>query len=157
MIGLFTGSFDPITVGHVDIIRRALDQVDSLIVGVFNNEQKSYMCDLHTRVNLVTIALKSMDNIRILGSNGLVSDFCIEHGVDVIYRGFRNSKDYEYELEMAVFNHENSGVLTCILPASEDCIGMSSTIAREYYVSGIDMDKIIPTEVAGELRRFGNE
>ena len=157
MIGLFTGSFDPITIGHMDIISRAASQVDKLVVAVFNNEVKTYMCDLSARVKLASIALKDMLNVEVVGSDGMVIDYCKAHHIDRIYRGFRSSKDYEYELEMAMYNYDNSKILTYLIPSNVDHISTSSTKARECYLSGDGMEDIIPSCVNEELRRMGNE
>ena len=157
MKGLFTGSFDPITLGHVDIIKRASSLVDVLVVGVFNNEQKTYLCNLENRVNIVKLALDNIQNVSVVGSSGTVVDFCQNNGIEQIYRGFRNSIDYEYELEMAVYNNKNSGILTCLLPAKEEFSCMSSTKARECYESGENLGEIIPVKGIEELRRMRNE
>ena len=72
---LISGSFDPITIGHIDIIKKALDIGYSVIVGVFNNEEKEHLFDLKTRVKLCKIAIQGLENVQVIGSNGMVSDF----------------------------------------------------------------------------------
>lgn len=157
MIGLFAGSFDPITIGHMDIIRRAASQTDKLFVAVFNNDEKSYMCDLSARVRLTSLALADIENVEVIGSDGMVVDYCKSHHIDRLYRGFRNSKDYEYELEMAIYNYDNSNILTYLIPSNVDYASTSSTRARECYLSGDGMENIIPSCVIEELRRMENE
>ncbi len=90
---LVSGSFDPITNGHLDIIKRACDISDIVIVGVFNNEEKEYLFDLTTRVHLCEIATTDLEKVQVCGSSGMVCDFCKANNIDFIVRGFRNEKD----------------------------------------------------------------
>lgn len=155
---LVSGSFDPITNGHLDIIKRACDISDIVIVGVFNNEEKEYLFDLTTRVHLCEIATTDLEKVQVCGSSGMVCDFCKANNIDFIVRGFRNDKDYAYETEMAHFNYENSGVVTYLLPAGEDFINVSSSNVRN--IINIDtkenVNKYLPIEVIEQIRRIKN-
>ncbi len=154
MIGLFSGSFDPITKGHVDIIKRASGFVDKLIVTVFNNELKESMFDIDVRIKFVKLALSHIKNVEIMSSSGMVVDFVREHNIDKIYRGFRDNSDYEYELDMTTYNYENCGVMTYLIPSHDKYNSTSSTIARGCIASGVGMEQVLPVSVIEELRRM---
>lgn len=128
---LISGSFDPITYGHIDIIQKALKMFNKVVVCVFNNEEKSYLFDLDKRVELCKLALAKYENVEVMGDSGMVFEFCKKNNIDAIVRGFRNSKDYAYETEMAEFNYKNCGVMTYLLPADKKFDFISSTTARE--------------------------
>ena len=128
---LISGSFDPITIGHIDIIKKALDMGYSVIVGVFNNEEKAHFFDLQTRVKLCKIAIQGLENVQVIGSNGMVSDFCISNNIDVIIRGFRNNMDYAFETEMAVYNYKHCGINTHFIASSSEYLNISSTKVRD--------------------------
>lgn len=127
---LVSGSFDPITKGHIEIIKKACDMCDNVIVGVFNNEEKEYLFDLSARVKLCGLACEEMPNVQVVGDSGMVCDFCKANNIDLIVRGFRNKLDYEYETQMAKYNFQHSGVITYLLPASEKFDDISSSKAR---------------------------
>ncbi len=127
---LVSGSFDPITKGHIEIIKKACDMCDNVIVGVFNNEEKEYLFDLSARVKLCRLACEEMPNVQVVGDSGMVCDFCKANNIDLIVRGFRNKVDYEYETQMAKYNFQHSGVITYLLPASEKFDDISSSKAR---------------------------
>lgn len=128
---LVSGSFDPITNGHIDIIKKASEMCDIVIVGVFNNEEKEYAFDIKDRFALCKIACENMPKVQVYCDNGMVCDFCKKHNIDLIIRGFRNNVDYAYETEMAKFNFFHSGVMTYILPASKLLDKVSSSMVRE--------------------------
>lgn len=127
---LVSGSFDPITNGHIDIIKKACEMCDNVIVGVFNNEEKEYFFDLDTRVKLCRLACEDMKNVQVVSDSGMVCDYCKANNIDLIVRGFRNKVDYEYETQMAKFNFQNSGVMTYLLPASKSFDNVSSSRVR---------------------------
>ena len=147
---LITGSFDPITLGHIDIINRAKNISSDIIVGVFNNEEKQYMFDLDTRVMLVSLACPSE---KVVGYNGFVVDFCREYNIDIIVRGFRNYTDYKYEVEMAKYNYAHGNVQTYLLPTRENLSHISSTLARYKIVNNEPLDEYLPKILIDKLRR----
>lgn len=143
---LVSGSFDPITNGHIDIIRRASSMFDTVIVGVFNNEEKEHMFKLNQRVYICKVATTDMKNVHVFGCNDMLYEFCAKNKITHIVRGFRDNKDYAYETEMAVFNFEHCGVMTCLLPSDKTLDSISSSKVRELLT---DIDKN-----SNELRKY---
>ena len=105
---LITGSFDPITVGHLNLIERASKIFDEVFVVAFINPQKSYRFDTETRLELMRAATKHIKNARCDFSSGMVFEYVKENGIDCIVKGARNGADFEYEAQMAIFNLEKS-------------------------------------------------
>lgn len=101
---IYPGSFDPVTLGHLDIIRRSSRLVDHLIVGVLNNNTKTPLFSVDERVNMLKDVTKDIDNVEILSFRGLLVDFAKEHQVQTIIRGLRAVTDFEYELAMSQTN-----------------------------------------------------
>lgn len=146
MIALIPGSFDPITLGHVDIIERTAKKFDRVYVAVMNNDSarhdktlssKTYMFDMQTRLELVKLSTKQIDKVEVISSSGMLIDLFDEIGADVIVKGIRNEKDLGYELIHAKWNKEhNPRVETLLLPASDELAQVSSTMVRELLDSG---------------------
>lgn len=128
---LVSGSFDPITNGHLDIIRRASSMFDTVIVGVFNNEEKEHMFNLNQRVYICKVATTDMKNVHVFGFNDMLYEVCAKNKFTHIVRGFRDNKDYAYETEMAVFNFKHCGAMTCLLPSDKAFDSISSSKVRE--------------------------
>ena len=145
---LITGSFDPITVGHLDIIERTSRIFDEVFVVAFINPQKSYRFDEKTRLELMRAATAHIENVRCDFSSGMVFEYVKENGIDCIVKGARNGTDFEYEAQMALFNLEKSGAETLILPASPALCDCSSTKVRSYLDRGMSVDELLPDEVA---------
>lgn len=132
-IGIYSGSFDPITKGHEDIIRRAAKMTDKLVVAVLNNVNKKYLFSLEERSSMVIESLKDMDNVEVKSFQGLLTEFMEENGIEFIIRGLRAVSDYEYELTMAFANSDIScgKAETIFMPASKQYMYLSSTVVRE--------------------------
>jgi len=151
MIALIPGSFDPITLGHVDIIERAAQKFDRVIVAVMNNDSakhfeglssKTYMFDMPIRLELVKLSVAHIANVEVISSSGMLVDLFDEVGASVIVKGIRNAADLEYELIHAKWNKEhNSRVETLFLPADESLTAISSTLVRECIKNG-ELDKL---------------
>ena len=141
MITLVPGSFDPITLGHVNIIERAAKMSDKVYVAVMNNDSakhssvlqsKTYMFDMKTRLEIVRLSLAHIENVEVISSSGMLIDLFDELLADVIIKGIRSSADLEYELIHANWNKEhNPRVETMFLPADEGLVSVSSTRVRE--------------------------
>ena len=146
MIALIPGSFDPITLGHVNIIERAAKMSDKVYVAVMNNDSakhssvlqsKTYMFDMETRERLVSLSVSHLENVEVITSSGMLIDLFDELGADVIIKGIRGSADLEYEMIHAKWNKENNPrVETVFLPADESLVSVSSTQVRELLNSG---------------------
>lgn len=154
MRGLVTGSFDPITLGHMDIIEVANNNCDELTVCMFINEKKDYFFTKKERQDLLLKALTDYKYVKIDSYDGMVFDYCKKNSIDCIYRGFRDSKDYAYETLMSEYNHINCGIITHLVPSKEDYINISSTVIKEMIDKGNDWQKLVPTNTVEMLKAF---
>ena len=145
MKALICGSFDPVTNGHLDIIRRAAALFDSVVVGIFINSEKKYYFDLNDRVILLTEAVKDLKNVTVDFSKGYVAKYVEENGIDVIVKGVRNATDFEYEAMIDKVNKQISpGAETLLLIASKETECLSSSFVKESFLSGEDISKYVP-------------
>ena len=156
---LIPGSFDPITVGHLDIIQRAAALYDSVVVAVMINEQKEYAFSLEERTQMVRIATESLSTVRVVSDTGLLIDLFDRVGADVIVKGVRNEADSLYEQRMADWNRaHNPRVKTVFLQAADDYVEVSSTAARARMRDGEIPEGLLPPAVAAyALQKFGGE
>lgn len=144
---LITGSFDPPTVGHIDIICRTAAIFDEVIVCVCVNSAKQGCYSYDTRIEMLRRSLEDCANVTVDLCHGLVAEYAAEHDVDVIVKGVRNATDYDYEAMIAQVNLLNAPIETLFLPANPAYQFISSTVAREMIRYGKALDKILPTEV----------
>ncbi len=146
-IGVYPGSFDPATKGHMDIIERASKLVDVLIVGVLNNPDKQPLLSLDERVNLLKTLTRKFDNIVVEPFTGLLVDFVEKKHANIIIRGFRAISDFEYELQMAQTNHMlNETVETIFLVSRNEYVYISSSMVKQLFRFGGDISKMVPQE-----------
>ena len=144
---IYPGSFDPLTLGHVDIIRRSSAIVDELVVGVLNNSAKNSLCSLEERVRMIKEMTGDMPNVTVASFDGLLVDYMDEIGATIIVRGLRAVTDFEYELQIAQTNHvENPNVETIFLTTSLQYSYLSSTIVKEFASYGGDISKFVPSQ-----------
>lgn len=146
MVALIPGSFDPITLGHVNIIERAAKIADKVFVAVMNNDSakhssvlssKTYMFDMEKRLQIVRVSLSHIENVEVVSSEGMLIDLFDELEADVIIKGIRGSADLEYELIHAKWNKEHNPRLeTVFLPADDSLVSVSSTRVRELLGKG---------------------
>ena len=130
---IYPGSFDPLTLGHLDIIERSARIVDELVVGVLNNSAKNSLFSLDERVSMIKEMTDSMPNVTVTSFNGLLVDYMREIDATIIVRGLRAVTDFEYELQIAQTNHvENPEVETIFLTTSLQYSYLSSTIVKEF-------------------------
>ena len=127
MKAVFSGSFDPITLGHVDIVTRAAELVDEVVVGVAMNSAKNGIFSMDERVAFVKDAVADIPGVEVALVDGLLVDFCTEMGADAIIRGLRFGGDFDYELQMAHLNKAMSGIETILLPAGREFGTISSS------------------------------
>ena len=145
---VYTGSFDPVTNGHMDIIRRAAEIFDVLIVSVLNNKEKTPLFSVEERVKILEEATKDLPNVQIDSFSGLLVDYAREKDLHVIVRGLRAITDFEYELQMAQTNRVLApDVDTVFLTTSLEYAYLSSTIMKEVANFGGDLSKFAPREI----------
>lgn len=151
-IALVPGSFDPVTLGHLDIIERAARHFDTLIVAVIRNPQKANsLFTLEERQELLAECLAHLPNIRIEFFKGLLVDFAKEHGASAIVKGLRAVSDFEYELQMAQMNQRLSGIDTFFVSTSPQYSFLSSSLVKEVARFGGDVSSMVPTVVSARL------
>ena len=152
-LALIPGSFDPITVGHLDIIKRALTLYDEVVVAVMINDQKNYDYTFEQRVDMAKLATVELDRVRVVGSKGLLVDLFDEVGADVIVKGIRNDEDRAYEEKMAEWNlAHNPRAKTVFLQAADDFEHIHSTKVRELIRAGEQPDSFLAPSVAEYIR-----
>lgn len=148
-IGVYPGTFDPITLGHMDIIRRGAKLVDQLVIGVTTNISKSPMFDDEERIDMVRREVAQIDgNIRVVGFNSLLMDFAQREGARVIVRGLRAVADFEYEYQMAGMNQQlNDNIETVFLMADVGLQPIASRLVKEIAIFGGDIRKFVSSSV----------
>jgi len=159
VIAAYSGTFDPITLGHNDIIHRAARMFPRLIVAVGLNPSKNPRFSLDERVELIRASTQDLDNVEVLGFSGLVVDFARENGVTVLVRGVRTVGDVDYEKQMAVMNRDLYPALdTVMLAPSPQFEHLSSSLVRELAGLGAPVKKLVPKPVIAQLlQRFGRK
>jgi len=151
---VYPGSFDPVTNGHLDIIRRASMQFDEVIVGVLHNSQKTPLFSVEERVNMIKSITSDIPNVSVRAFEGLSVNFVRSCGAQVIIRGLRAITDFEYELQMAQTNRVMApDIDTMFLITSLEYAYLSSTTVKEVAAFGEDLDKFVQPIVAEALRR----
>ena len=141
---IFPGSFDPITLGHKDIIEESLNIFDSVIIGIGQNSEKKYMFTAERRKQFVEEAFKSINNIEVKIYDELTVDFCKKNNADFIIRGLRNVSDFEFEKNIALTNRKLGGIETVFLLTSAKNSFISSGIVRDLIKNNGDYSLFIP-------------
>lgn len=154
---IYPGSFDPVTFGHIDIIKRSSQIVDELIVGVLNNKAKTPLFSVEERVKMLNEVTKDLTNVKIVPFEGLLIDFAEQMDAKVIIRGLRAVTDFEYELQMSQTNHKlNPNVETLFLTTSLDYSYLSSSTVKEIASFGGDITQFVPELVVIEVTKKMN-
>ena len=152
-IAVYSGTFDPPTLGHVDVVRRAAGLFDQLIIAVAVAHHKKTLFNLDARVKLTQDATKSIANVTVLPFDGLIMDFCALHDATAVVRGIRNLTDFDYEAQMAAMNRKlRPGVETVFLLPDAPLACISSTLVREISKLGGDVSQMVSPEVAAALQ-----
>lgn len=141
---LFPGSFDPFTAGHYSIVKRTLALVDEVIVGIGFNEGKKGFLPLEKRLEMIRALYADEPRVKVLPYSGLTVDFAKEQEVDVIVRGIRSVKDFEYEESIADINRKLSGIETVFLFTEPELAAVSSSVVRELIHYGKDVSMFLP-------------
>lgn len=144
MTGIFTGSFDPFTIGHDDIVRRALPLFSRIVIGVGVNERKQYMLSAEERCAAIRRIYEGEVKIEIKAYSDLTVDFARREGAAYIIKGVRSVKDFEYEREQADINRQLSGVETLLLYSDPRYSSVSSSMVRELIHFGQDVSRYLP-------------
>ena len=155
---MYPGTFDPVTIGHEDLVRRGSRLFDRIVVAVAANPGKEPMFSLDERVQLVEAVLADLDNVEVTGYTGLTIEFAQQHHLEVIVRGLRAVSDFEYEFQLATMNrHLTERVETVFLTPTEHFTFVSSSLVREIAELGGDVTSFVHPEVAAALAaKFGD-
>ena len=145
------GSYDPATNGHLDIIERAANQFDELVVAVLINKTKSYLFEVEDRMAMLEEITQHVPNIRIDSWHGLLVDYCRSNDIGTIVKGLRAVSDFDYELQMAQMNYQLSGVDTMFMPSNPTYSFLSSSMVKEVATYGGDVGHLLPPTVQERL------
>ena len=155
---IYPGSFDPVTFGHLDIIKRASRMFDELIVAVMVNSAKTTLFSLDERVKMLQESVKGLSNVRIEQISGLLIDYCKAEDIHIVIKGLRAVTDFEYELQIAQVNKElsHNEVDTLFLTTSLEYSYLSSSVVKEIARYNGDVSPCVPDFVADELdKKYG--
>ena len=154
---IYPGSFDPVTLGHLDIIMRSAEKVDELIIGVLNNNTKNPMFTVEERVEMLNELVKDYPNVKVEAFTGLSAEFVKKKNANVIIRGLRAISDFDYELQMAQTNRKLfPGADTMFLTTSLEYAYLSSSTVKEIASFGGDISETVPDFVAQKVyEKFG--
>ena len=144
MTGIFTGSFDPYTIGHDDILRRALPLFDHIVIGIGVNERKSYMQSAEERMKTIKAIYADEPKVEVKTYNDLTIDFARRENASYMIKGVRSVKDFEYERDQADINRQLSGIETLLLYADPRYSAVSSSMVRELIHFGQDVSRFLP-------------
>jgi len=154
---IYPGSFDPVTLGHLDIIKRSAAMFDEVIIGVLNNTLKSPLFSLEERVNMLNEVISDIPNARAVSFDGLLVEFARQNDIKVIVRGLRAVTDFEYELQMAQSNRKIAPEIdTVFLTTNIEYSYLSSSIVKEYASYGVDVSELVPEYVSNALKNKMN-
>ncbi|MDD7619180.1 MAG: pantetheine-phosphate adenylyltransferase [Bacillales bacterium] len=148
-IGVYPGSFDPITNGHMDVLRRSLEVFDRVILLLAVNPRKKSVFPIEERLAMMKEAVKDMDRVTVDATDGLTVDYCLSHGSHHIIRGLRAVTDFEYEFQLAAANRfAGPGVDMVFFMSGSDTAFISSSAINEMEASGVDISPLVPEVVA---------
>lgn len=151
-IAAYPGSFDPVTNGHLDIIRRSAALFDRVIVAIFKNIEKKPMFTVEERIAMVREATRDLKNVEVTSSSGLLVDFCRMHGVKIVIKGLRAVSDFDYEFQMAQMNKElNEEVETLFMMTRTQHLFLSSSVIKEIARFGGNVRPFVPEGVYARL------
>ncbi len=150
---ILPGSYDPPTLGHLAVIREAASRFDEVYVVVFVNPDKKYTFSLDDRVRMLMCATDEFENVLVSESSGLVIDYMRDHGIEKIFKGYRNAQDLEYERRQAEWNLLHGGYETELWKCPEEIAEISSTAVRKAIAAGESIEKLVPEKVASFLQK----
>lgn len=149
---IYPGSFDPVTLGHLDIIKRASKIVDELIVGVLNNKSKTPLFSVENRVKMLEEVVSDIPNVKVMSFEGLLVDFANSIDAHIIVRGLRAVTDFEYELQMSQTNMVlDKGIDTIFFTTSLEYAYLSSSTVKEAAFYGADISRFVPGSIVSQV------
>jgi 16S rRNA (guanine966-N2)-methyltransferase len=146
------GSFDPVTNGHLDIVSRAAKLYDEVVIAVGRNLSKATMFSLDERLEMLGEVTRELDNVSVVGFDGLIVDFCKANDVSAIVKGLRAVSDFDYELQMAQMNYSQAGVETVFISTNPLYAFLSSSLVKEFAMYGGDVTSLVPGPVLDRLK-----
>lgn len=149
---ILPGSYDPVTVGHLEIIKRAAALYDEVYVVAFVNPKKNYTFSVEERVKMLILATDELENVLVSYSGGYVIDYMREHGIEKIVKGYRNDEDLKWEREQAEYNLKNGGYETELWLCQDEMKDVSSTAVRELLKSGKSASDLLPEAVENYIK-----
>ena len=150
---LYSGSFDPITLGHLDLIKRCSDKFEDVVVTIFNNNSKDHFFTANERYKLVSDAVKDLKNVTVDTTEDMTVNYARKNNIDLIVRGLRAVSDYEYELKIASINkHLYPELETLFMIASPNYSFISSSIVKEVAMHGGDISELVPQNVMAAIQ-----
>lgn len=153
-IAVYPGSFDPMTNGHLDILKRAASLFDHVIVGVLVNNNKKCLFSPEERVDMINEAIQDLENVRVMHFNGLLVDFCDKVGATAVIRGLRAVSDYEYEVQMFAANYKlNPKVETVFLMSQPKYSFLSSSVVKEIAFYGGHIEDMVTPFIADAIKK----
>jgi pantetheine-phosphate adenylyltransferase len=155
-LAVVPGSYDPFTLGHLDIVERAVRLFGGAVVAVGQNSTKDYLFSFEERLDLARAACAGLPGVTVEPMTGLLVDFCRDHGVGTIVKGARSGHDFEAELGQAQMNASYSGIETVVLPTAPAWGFISSTLVRQLARGGADVSAYVPGVVMDYWRRRGH-
>ncbi|MBE5923496.1 MAG: pantetheine-phosphate adenylyltransferase [Lachnospiraceae bacterium] len=158
-IAIYPGSFDPVTFGHLDVIKRSSTMFEEVVVGILSNNAKHPLFTVEERKDMLEKAVSDIPNVSVITFDGLLIDYMKAHDISVIVRGLRAITDFDYELQIAQSNRKVScdTIDTVFLTTSIEYAYLSSSIVREYASYGTDVTDFVPKHVAQMLKnKFNN-
>lgn len=147
------GSYDPPTIGHLDVIRRTAALFDEVFVAILVNPRKQGLFTVEERIEMLAEVTVDTPQVRVESFSGLVVDYCAERGASALVKGLRGATDYDYELPMAHMNRHLTGVETLFLPGAPGQVYVSSSLVKEVARGGGDISTFVPATVHERLRK----
>ena len=144
---LLPGSYDPMTVGHLDVIKRASEAYERVFAALLVNPEKKDLFSTENRIRIAEMSCAELENVEVVYSDGYTADLARELGCSLIVKGICNEKDLEYERVQAEYNFSHGGYETELYECSKDLESVSSTLARERIISGTELSDILPQAV----------
>ena len=151
---IMPGSYDPVTTGHYELIKRIAEREDEVYVVIFTNSEKKYSFSLQDRVAMLMLATEELENVIVSYSLGYVVDYMREHDIDRIVKGYRNEKDLEWEHIQAEYNLAHGGYETELIKSDDEYAGISSTLIREKLARGESISGLVPKSVEEYIKNI---